>query len=113
MIRRPPRSTRTDTLFPYTTLFRSVGRLFQGTSRVITRVGQNKRLCAGGLCAKKEGGEVVGIERCPHCPLDNHSKLACGVAGVFFKLMAECVVGRYEINGLDPTLFQPVNRGDG
>src|SRR3546814_15426630 len=27
MIRRPPRSTRTDTLFPYTTLFRSIYRL--------------------------------------------------------------------------------------
>src|SRR3546814_8032613 len=27
MIRRPPRSTRTDTLFPYTTLFRSRRRL--------------------------------------------------------------------------------------
>src|SRR3546814_12497626 len=27
MIRRPPRSTRTDTLFPYTTLFRSGQRL--------------------------------------------------------------------------------------
>src|SRR3546814_5565821 len=27
MIRRPPRSTRTDTLFPYTTLFRSVDGL--------------------------------------------------------------------------------------
>src|SRR3546814_1484721 len=27
MIRRPPRSTRTDTLFPYTTLFRSVLQL--------------------------------------------------------------------------------------
>src|SRR3546814_1929271 len=26
MIRRPPRSTRTDTLFPYTTLFRSKAR---------------------------------------------------------------------------------------
>src|SRR3546814_4387896 len=26
MIRRPPRSTRTDTLFPYTTLFRSLHR---------------------------------------------------------------------------------------
>src|SRR3546814_4838596 len=26
MIRRPPRSTRTDTLFPYTTLFRSCSR---------------------------------------------------------------------------------------
>src|SRR3546814_997848 len=29
MSRRPPRSTRTDTLFPYTTLFRSVEVLFQ------------------------------------------------------------------------------------
>src|SRR3546814_8447466 len=28
MIRRPPRSTRTDTLFPYTTLFRSRQHLF-------------------------------------------------------------------------------------
>src|SRR3546814_9095346 len=27
MIRRPPRSTRTDTLFPYTTLFRSARRI--------------------------------------------------------------------------------------
>src|SRR3546814_3432610 len=27
MIRRPPRSTRTDTLFPYTTLFRSLRKL--------------------------------------------------------------------------------------
>src|SRR3546814_29629 len=27
MIRRPPRSTRTDTLFPYTTLFRSLGNM--------------------------------------------------------------------------------------
>src|SRR3546814_4083057 len=27
MIRRPPRSTRTDTLFPYTTLFRSFQRI--------------------------------------------------------------------------------------
>src|SRR3546814_6092523 len=30
MIRRPPRSTRTDTLFPYTTLFRSSQRLRLG-----------------------------------------------------------------------------------
>src|SRR3546814_16950581 len=30
MIRRPPRSTRTDTLFPYTTLFRSAGPLLGG-----------------------------------------------------------------------------------
>src|SRR3546814_1414034 len=30
MIRRPPRSTRTDTLFPYTTLFRSYRPIFLG-----------------------------------------------------------------------------------
>src|SRR3546814_7847170 len=30
MIRRPPRSTRTDTLFPYTTLFRSVSAASTG-----------------------------------------------------------------------------------
>src|SRR3546814_13433704 len=30
MIRRPPRSTRTDTLFPYTTLFRSWGKTAGG-----------------------------------------------------------------------------------
>src|SRR3546814_9137785 len=34
MIRRPPRSTRTDTLFPYTTLFRSGPRTQQVLGRV-------------------------------------------------------------------------------
>src|SRR3546814_8380517 len=33
MIRRPPRSTRTDTLFPYTTLFRSQQRGSRGRPR--------------------------------------------------------------------------------
>src|SRR3546814_7029161 len=42
MIRRPPRSTRTDTLFPYTTLFRSNIhnhrlRLYADPSRVVVR----------------------------------------------------------------------------
>src|SRR3546814_2076596 len=32
MIRRPPRSTRTDTLFPYTTLFRSLTFQFRFTN---------------------------------------------------------------------------------
>src|SRR3546814_2094244 len=39
MIRRPPRSTRTDTLFPYTTLFRS-----------LCRQGVEFDLCHSGLC---------------------------------------------------------------
>src|SRR3546814_19754416 len=33
MIRRPPRSTRTDTLFPYTTLFRSLGNALTGNRK--------------------------------------------------------------------------------
>src|SRR3546814_6326103 len=38
MIRRPPRSTRTDTLFPYTTLFRSLAfARAQGTSSRVRR----------------------------------------------------------------------------
>src|SRR3546814_2864704 len=37
MIRRPPRSTRTDTLFPYTTLFRSRLR----------KAGLGEQLCPG------------------------------------------------------------------
>src|SRR3546814_14278278 len=32
MIRRPPRSTRTDTLFPYTTLFRSLASQLTGSA---------------------------------------------------------------------------------
>src|SRR3546814_3710974 len=40
MIRRPPRSTRTDTLFPYTTLFRSTARawLAAGARRRVPRL---------------------------------------------------------------------------
>src|SRR3546814_6876107 len=37
MIRRPPRSTRTDTLFPYTTLFRSGRLATQGGRRAACR----------------------------------------------------------------------------
>src|SRR3546814_3898756 len=36
MIRRPPRSTRTDTLFPYTTLFRSVPEPLEITAYTVS-----------------------------------------------------------------------------
>src|SRR3546814_2666502 len=36
MIRRPPRSTRTDTLFPYTTFFRSIAGTADEVSAIIT-----------------------------------------------------------------------------
>src|SRR3546814_10229402 len=43
MIRRPPRSTRTDTLFPYTTLFRSVDENDEDNLKLLPR-----RLIAAG-----------------------------------------------------------------
>src|SRR3546814_5667803 len=52
MIRRPPRSTRTDTLFPYTTLFRSA----TGTSSTATT-----RLSAGTSGASR--GRLAGRRR--------------------------------------------------
>src|SRR3546814_13209321 len=44
MSRRPPRSTRTDTLFPYTTLFRSVRRRDHPERRHGRRTGIERRL---------------------------------------------------------------------
>src|SRR3546814_2035588 len=44
MIRRPPRSTRTDTLFPYTTLFRSTD--FQGELADAVREGRRREFAA-------------------------------------------------------------------
>src|SRR3546814_3148266 len=41
MIRRPPRSTRTDTLFPYTTLFRSLILVALGR-RQVRRLGRDQ-----------------------------------------------------------------------
>src|SRR3546814_4920225 len=43
MIRRPPRSTRTDTLFPYTTLFRSSDTLGAFEEKVELTVGLRRQ----------------------------------------------------------------------
>src|SRR3546814_13367100 len=44
IIRRPPRSTRTDTLFPYTTLFRSLVGKEIGAEKLVERRGDLRRL---------------------------------------------------------------------
>src|SRR3546814_12724412 len=49
MIRRPPRSTRTDTLFPYTTLFRSPVPLHRHLGKRLPRRG----LRAGGALCRR------------------------------------------------------------
>src|SRR3546814_1971557 len=78
MIRRPPRSTRTDTLFPYTTLFRSPAGLGNPGAGLRCHPGQSPRLLAaapegrctgrsrprGGLARRIEGGSAAMTGRC-------------------------------------------------
>src|SRR3546814_11292285 len=54
MIRRPPRSTRTDTLFPYTTLFRSV-QLGQRLGGVLDALANDLGLAANHRLGALEG----------------------------------------------------------
>src|SRR3546814_7543608 len=66
MIRRPPRSTRTDTLFPYTTLFRSVAEhglalLEGGRIDVGDIVRRGRQVGLGGLEAGKRDVEGHGV----------------------------------------------------
>src|SRR3546814_2482458 len=95
MIRRPPRSTRTDTLFPYTTLFRS--HEFVNTSRraVIAHVKGDAAVRVGHI------GDILMIEA-SHCrPLGRIGKLTIGIdfnhpAVAFFWLCGiEVIVRRF------------------
>src|SRR3546814_4441347 len=60
MIRRPPRSTRTDTLFPYTTLFRSAG------IRILRQHDWRHRRAAGARAFPVEGRIAASRSR-PQC----------------------------------------------
>src|SRR3546814_16878147 len=53
MIRRPPRSTRTDTLFPYTTLFRSQELLADVAGRCLALHGSLGGAVLDGLQARR------------------------------------------------------------
>src|SRR3546814_10871927 len=65
MIRRPPTSTRTDTLFPYTTLFRSRD---PGVLRGVLRLGRGRRRAPvrERVRAAVRTGAVVGRGRDHH-----------------------------------------------
>src|SRR3546814_13371429 len=75
MIRRPPRSTRTDTLFPYTTLFRSV-------AQPVAALGENLRLVGPDLLVqlaqRRFLGGLAGVDAAlRHLP--DVVPLLCGV----------------------------------
>src|SRR3546814_10564677 len=60
MIRRPPRSTRTDTPFPYTTLCRSDGR------RGADQAGRRRSRYGGGRGVARRGADRAGADRAPN-----------------------------------------------
>src|SRR3546814_1810557 len=70
MIRRPPRSTRTDTLFPYPTLFRSMGLL----AAVIDPRGEPLQLAErarpGDAAAREPGPRIEREQRCAVAELE-------------------------------------------
>src|SRR3546814_2638916 len=62
MIRRPPRSTRTDTLFPYTTLFRSVGSGNQHEAAEAEQLGLIADTGQAGPAGVRAGHGLVGVD---------------------------------------------------
>src|SRR3546814_3137937 len=88
MIRRPPRSTRTDTLFPYTTLFRSqdipswtflANEVEQHFNMINRRVGQNAVAKIEDMGPILEGGENIfhnGLQCSPASDESQRIKIA-------------------------------------
>src|SRR3546814_6782941 len=77
MIRRPPRSTRTDTLFPYTTLFRSPSSPAMRPSKasapcstsatpLATRSKPSKAMAAKGVELEEHTSELQSLMRTPY-----------------------------------------------
>src|SRR3546814_15950310 len=81
MIRRPPRSTRTDTLFPYTTLFRSA------VMRCLTIMMRGKmfcetrRFCAGPPAIESRIVARAGVEIIADMPLIRFQHITAQTAG--------------------------------
>src|SRR3546814_1480859 len=103
MIRRPPRSTRTDTLFPYTTLFRSdvaeIGDLLDGAPGGV----------APGIGGRLLGNlDLLGPKRDPAGGADRQP-------GLLLDLDRHAEAGRREphaaaVARLDPALDQEIGR---
>src|SRR3546814_3194262 len=95
MKRRPPRSTRTDTLFPYTTLFRSASEINENSGRSRSF----------GSLPKVILPHRIGAARCCHrasCSDQDEDGIVAGRACVPFLMVADKPVWR--VNGRHATL---------
>src|SRR3546814_5439518 len=90
MLRRPPRFTRTDTLFPYTTLFRSldwhVSREVDNLSR------QNAEAFQEAVGEGKPTGEIFdkAVESAPDAKLREQYELSIRAVAAFERFKAVC-----------------------
>src|SRR3546814_10083394 len=78
MIRRPPRSTRTDTLFPYTTLFRSLLGIGEGLSEIGDAREDRRQRCEAhthGFGEQPRDRRLAGARRPPEY---DRRQLPCG-----------------------------------
>src|SRR3546814_19904247 len=89
MVRRPPIYTRTDTLFPYTTLFRSKARAAHGQERICVHCAMTSRR-GKTLAYNKETGTFR------RTPTEDY---AYGVAGI---LTASYRIGSIAAEGMAP-----------
>src|SRR3546814_18553654 len=94
MIRRPPRSTRTDTLFPYSTLFRSIVQ--QAFEEGITDLNRLARSLSTAAAV------VLGLAACSLVN-DVTDELAARLYGR--TCIAEEVAGQPVPGGIEPTLL--------
>src|SRR3546814_20549131 len=97
MIRRPPRSTRTDTLFPYTSLFRSVYHSWYSNiqrSEVITIPPQQ----GGGVTTQTNNiaaAEITGVE------IENNVRLVEGLTAFLNYAYTDAKYTRYPGTTID------------
>src|SRR3546814_8153542 len=92
MIRRPPRSTRTDPLFPYTTLFRSLKQVIvavrAAADALAKKVASGTAIDAAARAAGLEASTITDVEK-----QDYTKSASAGAADAAFAAAQGAVVG--------------------
>src|SRR3546814_17308081 len=91
MIRRPPRSTRTDTLFPYTTLFRSIVQAVADHQAVVAVLALGDQ-----YDLELRAVDADGVGNAVHLPGDRCSQTPFDVVGIVVLAVDQVVDGLFE-----------------
>src|SRR3546814_2639230 len=107
MIRRPPRSKRTDTLFPYTTLFRSL-RYFAINTVAPLLLGQAVR---PSLAAAK--GSVINVtSMASYMPATAYGVTKSALASMTYGMATHFAADGIRVNGIAPGIMEtPASKG--